>query len=84
MSQTCPSCSRVLYDRRRATCGYCGASISEELRLSQDEIAKYQEEKDLLEAQHKAFHAKEEAEREEDQARTAAVQPQINLTGFGS
>ena len=35
----CPACMRALYDRKRKTCGYCGASIPEEVRFLKEMIA---------------------------------------------
>ena len=39
MSYRCPNCQRVLYNRRLAHCGYCGAQIPENLRFTTEEIA---------------------------------------------
>jgi len=39
MSAQCPHCQRVLYNRRLARCGYCGALIPVELRFTPEEIA---------------------------------------------
>lgn len=39
MSHHCPSCQRVLYNRRLSHCGYCGAEIPENLRFTPEEIA---------------------------------------------
>jgi len=39
MSHHCPSCQRVLYNRRLTHCGFCSAPIPEGLRLSLEEIA---------------------------------------------
>jgi len=39
MSHCCPSCKRVLYNRRLKSCGFCGAPIPDELRFSSEEIA---------------------------------------------
>jgi len=39
MSHKCPSCQRVLYNRRLKACGFCGAPIPEELRFTPEEIA---------------------------------------------
>ncbi|MBI5767181.1 MAG: hypothetical protein HZA93_05250 [Verrucomicrobia bacterium] len=30
----CPACRRSLYDRKRTTCGYCGARLPDDLRFS--------------------------------------------------
>ena len=39
MSHKCPSCQRVLYDRRLKACGFCGAPIPEDLRFTPEERA---------------------------------------------
>jgi hypothetical protein len=39
MGHNCPSCHRVLYNRRLKNCGFCGAPIPESLRFTPEEIA---------------------------------------------
>jgi len=39
MSHHCPSCQRVLYDRRLTHCGFCGAEIPESLQFTAEERA---------------------------------------------
>lgn len=39
MSHKCPKCKRVLYNRRLAHCGFCGAEIPKSIRLNAEEIA---------------------------------------------
>ena len=39
MSYNCPTCDRLLYNRRLTHCGFCGAQIPEELRFTPEEIA---------------------------------------------
>jgi hypothetical protein len=39
MKVHCPSCDKVLYSRRLARCGFCGAEIPEALRFTAEEIA---------------------------------------------
>ena len=39
MSHKCPSCQRVLYNRRLKACGFCGAPIPEELQFTPEECA---------------------------------------------
>ncbi len=39
MSHHCPTCQRVLYNRRLTHCGFCGAEIPESLRFTPEEIA---------------------------------------------
>ena len=38
VSYNCPSCERVLYDRRLAHCAYCGTEIPDSFRLTSEEI----------------------------------------------
>jgi len=38
MNYRCPTCERVLYNRRLKKCGFCGASIPESLRFTAEEI----------------------------------------------
>lgn len=40
MTFKCPSCNRPLYNRRRATCEFCGKPVPDALRLSGDRRAK--------------------------------------------
>lgn len=51
MSHFCPSCRRVLYNRRAAHCGFCGAPIPENLRFTPEEIAALDQLMEWLEAQ---------------------------------
>ena len=39
MKYQCPTCQRVLYNRRLKHCGFCGAQIPESLRFTPEEIA---------------------------------------------
>jgi len=39
MSYHCPTCQRLLYNRRLTTCGFCGALIPASLRFTAEEIA---------------------------------------------
>jgi ribosomal protein L37E len=39
MEYRCPTCQRVLYNRRLKQCGFCGAQIPESLRFTPEEIA---------------------------------------------
>jgi hypothetical protein len=62
MSYHCPACDGVLYDRRRSTCGFCGATLPDELLFTpeQRETLQKQEEVDKLRREQRE---KEEAER---------------------
>ena len=37
---TCPSCGRLLYDRKLETCGYCGARLPPNVRIPGDAVAR--------------------------------------------
>ena len=63
MSHHCPSCQRVLYNRRLTRCGYCGAEIPDSLRFTAEEIAALDREIAELDEQRKRRQrAAEEAE----------------------
>ena len=65
----CPRCGRLLYSLRRATCGYCGGLLPDEIRLGEEEIAAQEAELKAI-GQHRAVaKAKEEKEREEARKR---------------
>jgi hypothetical protein len=38
MSHFCPTCNRILYNRRLVNCGFCNAAIPEALRFTAEEI----------------------------------------------
>jgi hypothetical protein len=38
MSYHCPTCGRLLYDRRLTNCGFCGSQIPERLRFTSEEV----------------------------------------------
>lgn len=40
----CPECDRLIYSRIHPKCGYCGAVLPPECRLSDDEIGAIKEE----------------------------------------
>jgi len=65
MSYHCPSCQRVLYNRRLSQCGFCGEDIPENLRFTPEEIAALDRETAELEEQRK------QREREAEEARRA-------------
>ena len=39
MEYKCPTCQRLLYNRRLKQCGFCGAEIPEGLRFTAEEMA---------------------------------------------
>jgi hypothetical protein len=65
MSYHCPTCRRLLYNRRLTHCGFCGAQIPESLRFTPEEIAALDREMAELEELRKqrACAAEEEARR---------------------
>lgn len=65
-SHHCPSCQRVLYNRRLTQCGFCGAQIPENLRFTAEEIAALNRKMAELEQERKA---REEAAAKEAEER---------------
>ena len=66
MSVYCPSCKRILYNRRLKDCGFCGALLPENLRFTPEEIAKLEKiEKDL---ENSAAERRKKADEEGQQA----------------
>lgn len=59
----CPQCKRLIYDRMNPVCGYCGAALPKEFRLSAEEIAAIQKEKAELEAERLKTKEQLDAER---------------------
>jgi len=49
MSYHCPSCQRVLYDRRRKTCGFCGAELPPELLFTPEQVENLRKEAEAAE-----------------------------------
>ena len=62
----CPHCNRLLYSRLQPKCGFCGAELPPECRLSEDEAAMLREEMRLIDERRAAAKEKEEEEREEE------------------
>lgn len=62
MDSICPACSRLIYDRKRTTCGFCGAGIPPELMFTEVEIKAHRDEMDRIEAERKVLKEKEEQE----------------------
>jgi hypothetical protein len=66
MTVHCPSCNRILYNRRLKNCGFCGALLPENLRFTPAEIAKLEKiEKDLEKS---AAERRKKADEESQQA----------------
>jgi predicted nucleic acid-binding Zn ribbon protein len=70
MSHHCPSCKRVLYNRRLTHCGFCGAQIPDDLRFTPEEIAALDQKMAELEEQRRQ---RERVAAEEEEARRRAA-----------
>lgn len=76
MEYRCPTCQRVLYNRRLKQCGFCGAQIPENLRFTPDEIAALDKQMAELEeqrTQRARAAAEEEARRKKAQDAGASL-----------
>jgi len=73
MNNKCPSCQRMLYNRRLKACGFCGAPIPEELRFTPEEIAALDRKAAELEEQRRQRERAAAKEEEEDEARKRAA-----------
>src|SRR5689334_20375889 len=60
-SMNCPNCDRLLYSRQHKTCGFCGAELSSEVRLSDEEIAAMKAEQEAIAVRRAIAKAEEEA-----------------------
>ena len=69
MSVYCPECSGVVYDRRRRTCGFCGAELPAELLFSAAETEALNRKEAEAEHQRLKRKAKENAEEQKRQKR---------------
>ncbi len=80
MSNHCPTCNGVIYNRRCKTCGYCGAELPAQLLFTAAEIEAIDKEAAVL----AAFHQKQKAEIElEDLKRQLArQQPSVFSTSY--
>lgn len=65
MEYKCPTCQRVLYNRRLEHCGFCGAAIPEELRFTAEEIAAM--DREMAELEQKRAQRRQAASEEEEQ-----------------
>ena len=81
MSHNCPSCQRVLYNRRLKACGFCGAPIPEELRFTPDEVAVLDRKMAEMEEQRQQ-RERAAAKAEEEARQRDAGDPGIYFTGF--
>jgi len=69
MSLQCPKCNGVVYDRRRKTCGFCGAELPAELLFSPAEIEALNRKEAEAQQQRLKRKAKDDAEEQERQKR---------------
>ena len=58
MTFTCPTCDRTIYNRRRVTCEFCGATIPSELLFNPAQIAAIERLKKLEADEHRTFMQK--------------------------
>ena len=63
MSYHCPTCQRMIFNRRLERCEFCGAVIPAELRLSAEEVARLDREMAELAARRKKRDLEQEEER---------------------
>ena len=69
MNNQCPSCQRLLYDRRLTHCGYCGAAIPKSLRFTDEQIAAIDQ--DMAELEEQRLQRLRAAEKEEQELNDA-------------
>jgi hypothetical protein len=81
MEYKCPVCSRLVYDRRRKSCGYCGACLPTSFAFSQEELDKLDAELELLAEQRQVLKLQEEAE---EQQRQQAAQNAMLFNSFNN
>ena len=81
MSHKCPSCQRVLYNRRLKACGFCGAQTPEELRFTPDEIVVLDRKMAVMEEQRQQ-RERAAAKAEEEARQRAAGDSGIDFSGF--
>ena len=68
MIHHCPNCHRMLYNRRLAKCGFCGAAIPEAMRFTPDECAVI--DKKLADLEAERLRRERAAAEEEEQMRS--------------
>ena len=64
MSYHCPNCEGVLYDRRRKTCGFCGAELPAHLLFTPNELELLRREEAEAEQRQKEQRARDAREEE--------------------
>jgi hypothetical protein len=86
MNHNCPSCQKVLYNRRLTHCGFCGAQIPDSLRFTAEEIAALDQRMAELEeqrGQREQAAAKEKEEARQRGRETLLVVLMVALTFSG-
>ena len=81
MSHKCPSCQRVIYNRRLTRCGFCGAEIPESLRFTPAEIAALERELAELEQLRKQRQRSADIKEEEREQKRRADEIRLLLHG---
>jgi predicted nucleic acid-binding Zn ribbon protein len=82
MSQHCPSCQRVVYNRRLTHCGFCGAEIPESQRFTTEEIATLERELAELEQRRKQRQLAADTKEEEKEQKRREEEIRRLLSGF--
>ena len=66
MAYHCPECKRVIFNRRKATCDFCGAPLPAELLFTKAEIEALDRELAEMRARRQKKDAEAEASRQVD------------------
>ena len=66
MSYRCPTCERLIFNRRLQQCEFCGAVIPAELRFSAQEIAKLDRQMAQLAERRRQRDLEREEERQQE------------------
>jgi len=77
MTHHCPTCQRVLYNRRLTKCGYCGEPIPAAVRFTPEESAVLKQKLADLEAQQR--QRQQAADQAADEARRRAAEGPISF-----
>ena len=80
MSYHCPTCGRVLYNRRLTRCGFCGREVPESLRFTSAEVAAI--DKKMAELEEQRLQRERIAAEEAETKRQEAQYPWWFLSGM--